>query len=85
MLSYKQKFAILGQWPQAVVNYLFEVIDVGTQFLKLGCYGVVVGHGLLVLARYAVGYLAAFDHLGHTALYLMHEIGDATDEVDVRG
>ena len=75
--SNKQQFTVLGQGPQAVVDHLLEVINIATQLLELGSHGVVVGHGLLVLAWYAVGYLAAFDHLGHTALYLMHAKGIA--------
>ena len=61
----EQQFAVLGQWPEAVVNDEFELVYLVANLVEHRGDGVVVGDGFLVLVCNLVGNLAGLDKLLH--------------------
>ena len=64
-LVYEQHLAVLGQWPEFVVDDEFQLVDVAAYLFDERCYGVVVGNGTLSVVLDAVGNATGFDEAFH--------------------
>ena len=62
---YEQHLAVLGQWPEFVVDDEFQLVDVAAYLFDERCYGVVVGNGTLSVVLDAVGNTTGFDEAFH--------------------
>lgn len=62
---YEQHLAVLGQWPEFVVDDEFQLVDVAAYLFDERCYGVVVGNGTLSVVLDAVGNATGFDEAFH--------------------
>jgi hypothetical protein len=59
----EQKFTVLGQGPEAVVDDEFKLVNLVANNVEHRGDGVVVGDGFLVLVCYLVGDFASLDKL----------------------
>ena len=84
-LSDEQQLAVLRQWPEAVVDDQFELVDLVTNLVELRLYLVVVGDGLLVLVVDLIGELTGVDEFLDTLLDGAGALGNLRDDLEVAG
>ena len=84
-LSDEQQLAVLGQGPEAVVDNELELVDLTTDDVEIGGYGVVVGDSLRVLVFYLVGNLAGCYQLLNLRLDGGGALGYLLDELEIAG
>ena len=85
ILPDEQQFAILGQWPETVVDDELQFVNLIANLVEHWSNGVVVGNGFLVLVANLVGYLTGLDKLLDQRLYGGSSLGNLLDELDVTG
>ena len=60
-LADEEELTILGQLPQLIADYEFQLVDVVADDVHLWCHSVVVGNGLLACVLDLVGHLTGVD------------------------
>ena len=80
---YEQHLAVLGQWPEFVVDDEFQLVDVVAYLFDERCYGVVVGNGTLSVVLDAVGNTACLYESFCIFYDVSFQLAHLTDEAQV--
>ena len=75
-LADEEELTILGQLPQLIADYEFQLVDVVADDVHLWCHSVVVGNGLLACVLDLVGHLTGVDEFLNVGLDGLRALGN---------